>query len=150
MQTVSQLSSIINKSSGFPRTVFTGLDNSKTGGGFDRPNVVPGQNPNLSSGQTILQWFNTAAYTANALGTFGNAGRNTVIGPGIFRVDASLIRNFRMTSSKSLQFRLEAFNALNNPIWNDPSTTLSDPNYGKITSTRTPMREVQLGLKFIF
>jgi hypothetical protein len=146
-----QVSTIINKSSGFPRTVFTGLDNSNTGGGQDRPNIVPGQNPNLSSGQTIFQWFNTAAYVPNALGTFGNAGRDTIIGPGIFRVDASLIRNFRMMTSKSLQFRLEAFNVLNNPIWNDPNTTVTDvAHYGTITSTRTPMREVQLGLKFMF
>jgi Carboxypeptidase regulatory-like domain len=144
-----QLSTIINKSSGFPRTVFTGLDNSQTGGGQDRPNVVSGQDPN-SGPKTILQWFNKAAYVPNAVGTFGNAGRDTVIGPGIFRVDASIIRNFRMTSTKSVQFRLEAFNVLNNPIWSDPNATVTDPLYGQITSTRTPMREVQLGLKFIF
>jgi hypothetical protein len=144
-----QLSAIINKSSGFPRTVFTGTDNSNTGGGQDRPNVVAGQDPNAGP-QTVFQWFNAAAYVPNALGTFGTAGRDTVIGPGIFRVDASIIRNFRINNSKSVQFRLEAFNVLNNPIWSDPSTTLSDQNYNKITSTRTPMREVQLGLKFVF
>ena len=64
-------------------------------------------------------------------------------------MDASIIRNFRL-GSKTLQFRLEAFNALNKPIWNDPNTTLTSPNYGTITSTRKPMRELQLGLKFVF
>jgi hypothetical protein len=86
----------------------------------------------------------------NSPGTWGTVGRNTLIGPGIFNVDASIIRNFRITSGKSAQFRLEAFNVLNRPIWNDPSTTLSSSTYDTITSTRKAMREVQLGLKFIF
>ena len=144
-----QLSTIISKSSGFPRTVFTGTDRSNTGGGQDRPDVT-GQDPNLPGDQqTIARWFNTDAYVTQAAGTFGNAGRDTVIGPGVFRVDASIIRNFRLRS-KTLQFRLEAFNALNSPIWNDPNTNLSSPLYGTINSTRTPMREVQLGLKYVF
>jgi hypothetical protein len=144
-----QLSTIITKSSGFPRTVFTGTDRSNTGGGQDRPNVT-GQDPNLPGDQqTIARWFNTDAYVTQAAGTFGNAGRDTIIGPGVFRVDASLIRNFRF-GAKYLQFRLEAFNALNNPIWSDPNTTLSSPLYGTINNTRTPMREVQVGLKFVF
>jgi hypothetical protein len=145
-----QVSAIITDSSGFPRTVFSGPDNSNTGGGQDRPNSVSGQDPNLSSGRTILRWFNTSAYVQNAPGTWGNVGRDTVIGPGILNVDASIIRNFRMMREKSLQFRLEVFNALNRPIWNDPNTTLTSPNYGRITSTRKPMREVQLGMKFMF
>jgi len=144
-----QLSTIITDSSGFPRTVFTGTDRSNTGGGQDRPNVT-GQDPNLSGDQqTINRWFNTDAYVTQAAGAFGNAGRDTIIGPGVFRVDASIIRNFRF-GSKYAQFRFEAFNALNNPIWSDPNTTLSNPLYGTINNTRTPMREVQIGLKFVF
>ena len=73
-----------------------------------------------------------------------------VNGPGITNVDASIIRNFKLWSNKTLQFRLEAFNALNNPIWNDPNTTLTSPLYGTITTTRKPMRELQIGLKFVF
>jgi hypothetical protein len=145
-----QVSTIISKSSGFPRTAYVGTDRSNTGGGQDRPDVVAGQDPELTGDQqTIQKWFNTGAYTLNALGTWGNAGRNTFTGPGIFRVDASIIRNFRI-SNKTLQFRFEAFNALNNPIWNDPNTTLTSPLYGTINSTRVPMRELQLGLKFVF
>jgi hypothetical protein len=145
-----QISTILSKSSGFPRTVYSGTDRSNTGGGQDRPNVT-GQDPVLPDDQqTIARWFNTDAYTLNALGTFGNAGRNTFFGPGITNVDASIIRNFRL-NSKTLQFRLEAFNVLNNPIWNDPNTTISSGAlYGTINSTRKPMREVQLGVKFVF
>jgi hypothetical protein len=145
-----QVSTIISKSSGFPRTVYSGTDRSNTGGGQDRPDVT-GQDPTLPGDQqSIARWFNTDAYVFNALGTFGNAGRNTFTGPGIFNVDMSIIRNFRILQNKTIQFRFEAFNALNNPIWNDPNTTLSSPLYGTINSTRKPMRELQLGLKFVF
>jgi hypothetical protein len=83
------------------------------------------------------------------VGTWGNTGRNTVLGPGITNIDGSIIRNFQVRS-KTLQFRLEAFNLFNQPIWNDPNTTLSSPLYGTINSTRKPMRELQLGVKFVF
>ena len=145
-----QVSTIISKSSGFPRTAYTGTDRSNTGAGFDRPNATG--DPDLPGDQqTSARFFNTDAFALQPLGTFGNADRNTFTGPGIFRVDASIIRNFRFgQSSKSIQFRLEAFNVFNNPIWNDPDTTLTSATYGQITSTRTPMRELQLGFKFIF
>jgi len=144
-----QVSTIISQSSGFPRTAYTGTDTSNTGAGTDRPNIT-GQDPDLPSSQrTVQRWFNTDAFVIQPAGTWGNAGRNTFVGPGIFSVDASISRNFPIRS-KTLQFRLEAFNALNNPIWNDPNTTLTNPLYGSITSTRKPMRELQLGLKFVF
>jgi hypothetical protein len=144
-----QVSTIIAASSGFPRTAYVGTDRSNTGGGQDRPNVT-GQNPDLGDQASINRWFNTDAYSLQPLGSFGDAGRNTFVGPGITNVDASIIRNFRMGSSKTIQFRLEAFNVLNNPIWNDPNTTLTSPLYGTINSTRRPMREMQIGLKFVF
>ena len=145
-----QLSTIISKSSGFPRNVLVGTDRSNTGGGQDRPNAT-GEDPNLPGDQqSIARWFNTNAYVVQPLGTWGNVGRNTVIGPGILNVDASIIRNFRMMRTKTLQFRLEAFNVLNKPIWNDPNTTLTSSLYGTINSTRKPMRELQIGLKFVF
>jgi Carboxypeptidase regulatory-like domain len=144
-----QISTIINASSGFPRTAYVGIDRSNTGGGQDRPNLT-GQDPNLPSDQrTIQRWFNTDAFVIQPAGTWGDAPRNNFVGPGISTVDASIIRNFRI-SSKTLQFRLEGFNVLNKPIWNDPTTTLTNPLYGTITSTRKPMRELQLGLKFVF
>jgi hypothetical protein len=146
-----QLSTIVSVSSGFPRTAYVGTDRSNTAGGQDRPNVVAGQDPNLPADErSVARWFNTNAYTLNAFGTFGDAGRNTFYGPGITNVDASIIRNFRLLRTRTIQFRLEAFNALNNPIWNDPNTTLTSPLYGTINTTRKPMRELQLGLKFVF
>jgi hypothetical protein len=108
--------------------------------GQDRPNTT-GLDPNLPGDQqTAARWFNTDAFVLQSAGTFGNAGRNTFFGPGIFSVDASIIRNFRIMRTRTLQLRLEGFNVLNQPIWNDPNTQVTNPLYGSITSTRKPMQ----------
>ncbi len=62
----------------------------------------------------------------------------------------SILRNFSLGGSKNLQLRLEAFNTFNQPVWQDPNTSVSAAQYGQITSTRKPMRELQLGVKFGF
>jgi hypothetical protein len=145
-----QVSAIINKSSGFPRDPATGTDIPNTGSQTYRPNLVAGQDPN-DGAQTPQQWFNTAAFVTPAQFTYGNAGRNIVLGPGIFNIDMSLIRNIRLGGSKSLQFRLEAFNLLNKPVWGDPNLSMANPAlFGTINTTRTPMRELQIGAKFSF
>ena len=144
-----QISAIISISSGFPRNVTVGTDRSNTGGGQDRPDATGEPVELPSSERTVQRWFNTNAYVMQPAGTWGDVGRNTVTGPGITSVDASLIRNFRI-GQNSFQFRLEAFNALNQPVWGDPTTVLTNPTYGQITTTRRPMREIQIGLKFIF
>ena len=145
-----QISTIISLSGGFPRNITAGSDRSNTGAGYDRANLVAGQDPN-NGAQTINQWFNTSAFTLNAPGTYGDSPRNNVIGPGIFNFDSSIIRNFRLGGSKSLQFRLETFNTFNQPVWNDPVISMANATtFGTINSTRKPMREIQLGLKFVF
>jgi hypothetical protein len=145
-----QISAIINKSSGFPRDPAVGTDIPNTGSQTYRPNLVPGQDPN-DGAQTPQQWFNTAAFVAPAQFTYGNAGRNIVIGPGIFNTDMSLIRNVRFGGGRSLQVRLEAFNVFNNPVWGDPNLSMANPAlFGTINTTRTPMRELQIGAKFTF
>jgi hypothetical protein len=145
-----QVSTIISVAGGFPRNITAGSDRSNTGAGYDRANLVAGQDPN-DGAQNINQWFNTSAFTLNAPGTYGDSPRNNVIGPGIFNFDSSIIRNFRMGGSKSLQFRLEMFNTFNQPVWNDPTVSMANlTTFGTINSTRKPMREIQLGLKFVF
>ena len=145
-----QVSAIINKSSGFPRDPAVGTDIPNTGSQTYRPNLVAGQDPNAGA-NTPQQWFNTAAFVAPAQFTYGNAGRNIVTGPGIFNVDMSIIRNVRLGGARSLQFRLEAFNVFNNPVWGDPNMSMANPAlFGTINTTRTPMRELQIGAKFSF
>ena len=116
--------------------------------------------------RTINRWFNTDAFVVQPFGTFGNVGRNTIIGPGIIQWDASLLKSFRFAENKNLQFRLEAFNAANHPNWGNPSTgqpkeirlnadgttttVAANANFGRINGMRGSMRQLQFGLKLIF
>jgi len=61
------------------------------------------------------------------------------------------MRNVRLGEGRSLQFRLEAFNVFNSPVWGDPNLSMANPTlFGTISTTRTPMRELQIGAKFSF
>src|SRR6185369_2508808 len=103
---------IITVQSGRPFTValLSEIDNSGTGrsilgfGANDRPNLVG--NPEVSN-PTTTQWFNTAAFVFPAPGTFGNAGRNIIDGPGYQTVNLSLMKNTILSERLTLQFRAE-------------------------------------------
>jgi hypothetical protein len=142
-----QFTNILSLSSGFPRDPATGNDRASTGS-TNRPNAT-GQDPD-SGPKTINEWFNKAAFVEQAQFTYGNAVRNSITGPGIFNFDMSILRNFTLRGSQSIQFRLEAFNTFNQPVWQDPNTSVTSPQYGTINSTRKPMRELQIGFKYIF
>jgi hypothetical protein len=145
---------IVTLQTGRPFTValLSEIDNSGTGrsilgfGANDRPNLVG--NP-ASSSPTTLQWFNTAAFAFPAPGTFGNAGRNILEGPGFESVNASLVKNTHFSERVNLQFRAEAFNIFNHPNFNLPDNFLGSPTFGRITSARDP-RHIQFGLKLLF
>jgi hypothetical protein len=90
-----------------------------------------------------------------AAGVFGNAGRNSLRGPGLKVADLSLFKNVAM-GGRAIQFRLEAFNAFNTVNFGIPNFFIFNtggvlnPQAGQITSTSTPARQIQLGLKFLF
>jgi hypothetical protein len=83
-------------------------------------------------------WLNPAAFLPNALGTFGNLGRNALFGPGNFAFDASLSRRFAIREWVRLEARFEAFNAINHTNFNNPTTTLNSSNFGKILGAGDP------------
>ncbi len=117
------------------------------------PDVVPGVNPyNVPGGQNRNLWFNPAAYTIPAPYKYGNAAYDSLRGPNLFTADWSLSKRFAFTETKSLQFRWESFNIFNR-------TNLANPNgavdagagsAGVITGLSTPMRHMQVGLRFEF
>jgi hypothetical protein len=158
-----QLGSIFTISTGFPWTIGSGRDQSNTGAGNDRPNVIAGVNPNLDN-RDPQRWWNPAAFTLQPFGTFGTAGRNLMITPSLFVWDFSTIKNFTMPYSEQhvLQFRFEAFNFPNHPNWGNPdgnagqivrdaAGNITNPgNFGRITGTRGNMRQLQFALKYIF
>ena len=144
-----QLGSIVTWRSGFPINPTDGVNRANTNIGVDRPDAA-GVSQSLSN-PTTAQWFNTAAFTLQPLYSFGNVGRNTVIGPAGFYLDFSTHKSFRMPKEgHELQFRWEAFNVLNHPAWGLPNTTLTSPQFGQITSTNGNMRQMQFALKYVF
>jgi hypothetical protein len=110
--------------------------------------------PTLSSDRTRAQlinaWFNTAAFTPAALGTFGNSPRNLLTGPGLFNLDWSIAKSFRISERFSAQLRGDFFDLLNNPHFNAPgSNVASTSTFGKISGAADP-RIVQLSVKIRF
>ena len=80
---------------------------------------------------------------------FGNLSKNVISGPGFWNVDASVFRNFTIGERFKLQFRGEAFQALNTPQWNNPNTDITSSNFGLITGAGGA-RSMQLGAKLVF
>ena len=145
-----QVGAIITMQSGFPITVVNSADTSNTGALFDRPNAT-GITPQVS-GVTTENAFNTAAFSKALPGTYGNVGRNSLVGPNFYRYDFTTLKNFKMPYKEShvLQFRLEAFNLPNHPNWGNPDTNIQSANFGKIRGTRGDMRSLQLALRYTF
>ena len=98
--------------------------------------MVAGQSVDRPAGvDPVLQWFNTAAFARNALGTFGTLGKGTLRGPSMFSWDMGVFKKIPLGEKVSMQFRVELFNVFNHPMFNNPATTLTSGNYGKITQT---------------
>jgi len=100
-------------------------------------------------GRSIKQWFNTAAFSLPAVGTYGNAGRNTIIGPGSWLFNLVLSKNFPLKDSMGLEMRAEADNVFNHPNYSGIDTTVSSPTYGEVTSVAS-MRKMLLSLHYRF
>jgi len=144
-----QIGSIITWRSGFPVNPSAGTNRANTNIANDRPDAT-GQSEALDD-PTTNRWFNTNAFALQQIYHFGNAGRNTVIGPRGFTWDFSTHKDFRMPKEgQSLQFRAEVFNFLNHPVWGLPNASVTSTNYGRITSTTNSMRQVQFALKYVF
>lgn len=142
---------IVTLQSGFPFSILSGQDNSRSGDNIDYADLVG--NPYLSTSRPTAQllqgYFNTAAFTQNPLGTFGTAPRNMLRGPGYADVDFGLMKNFSIKERAALQFRAEFFNLFNRPNFGNPSGTLTSRAFGTITSAGSP-RIIQFALKFSF
>ncbi|HXJ04827.1 MAG TPA: carboxypeptidase regulatory-like domain-containing protein [Candidatus Acidoferrum sp.] len=158
------VAAIITAQSGFPFT--PQLSYNPSNNGDTRNPVRPFLNPNFT-GSVVLgkpeQWFNPAAFIAPpvASGFFGNAGRDTYIGPGLATWDFSVLKDTRIHERLSMQFRAELFNILNRANFNTPNLIVFTPptaanltglsgTAGAITSTSTTARQVQFGLKLLW
>ena len=172
--------SIATFAAGVPFTVENSANRSQnklSGASFaDRPNLAPGASTNPTSGVsrgctgvaagtplgTPTLYFDPCAFVPQPLGTFGNLGRNTLIGPGFAELDFSVVKSFAIREGMDLQFRTECFNLANHPNFQAPSTNyrrifdgtangqLVSTAVGALTATTTTSRQIQFGLKLVF
>jgi hypothetical protein len=146
--------------SGLAYTVGINTDRANTGQSGQRPDVVgPAVEP-----KTLGCWYFTATnpacrallpnqaetFALPAQYTWGNAGRGILRGDGLVQLDMSLIKNFKVTESKSFQFRAQVFNVTNTPTFGSPGGTWNLATGGQVTSTRNQPRLFEFGLKFNF
>jgi len=156
-----KLNGIATLMTGTPFTVFDSNDFSVQGSapeisGFfsNRPNLVPGQDPN-SGPHSPSAWLNRSAFQQIAqdpnspVQQFGTAGRNIAQGPGYANWDFSAFKNIHIAESKEFQFRAEFFNILNHTNFRLPDSDISSPTFNQILAAQPP-RLIQLAMKFLF
>jgi hypothetical protein len=146
-----EFSGITLMQTGTPMTPTLTYDNLGIGAGSARPDVAG----SISYPHTINQWFAPSSFVAPPVLSFGNSGRGVLRGPGRDNSNLALFKSFRMPLGSSypegarLQFRAEAFNALNHTQFHGVDTGFGGQNFGRVTSTYDP-RVWQLGLKLLF
>jgi hypothetical protein len=148
-----QISSVYQVQTGFPFTISVFGDTANSG-------TVLGENPIRANAtgqpvfgpgsQTAERWFNTAAFRTPPAFTFGNVGRNSVYGPGLQTLDFAAVRDFGLGEKARFQIRGEFFNALNHTNLGTPDRFVNTPQFGTITETTTPGREIQLSARLSF
>jgi hypothetical protein len=145
-----QVAGIFTAQTGAWSSVTTGGDTSLTAsqaaaGLQDRANVIDDWHGDGTRGN----WFKRAAFVNNAAGTFGNVGRNSVLQPGTWNIDAAVSRRVRVREGQSVEIRAEAFNVLNHANFGAATTNISSGNFGKILTSSAP-RILEFALKYVF
>jgi hypothetical protein len=165
-----QVAMIGQMRSGSPLTAFVRTNRSRSqwapslgpGLGFDRPSLAPGRTPEDAVTGDPERWFDPTAFVLPEAGTLGNLGRGALIGPDLKVVDLALVKRIPWTGlgpAGRVELRIEGFNIFNRVNFGVPSLTAfagtSDdepplPTFGRIRSTVTSARQVQLGARVIF
>ena len=167
-----QVNSILTLQAGNPITAWIGFDRANTLASNASEQQRPDLNPAFS-GEKICpctlpdslgggvqkspeRYFNPTIFSLPRQFTYGNAGRNTLIGPGLANVDVNLVKNTALTERLNLQFRAEGYNLFNRVNWLQPSTRMFETNgtysggAGRIVGTSTMSRQFQFALKLVF
>jgi hypothetical protein len=148
-----RVSTIFQVQSGFPLTISVFGDTANAG-------TAVGENPIRANytGQTVFgsgtrnatTWFNPNAFVAAPAYTFGNAGRNSVYGPGMETTDIGVVRTFSLTETLKFETRGEFFNTLNHTNLGTPDRFVNTAGFGSITEVSSPGREIQISARLAF
>jgi hypothetical protein len=140
-----QTNGLLFTQSGLYFSPVLGTSTTNTGTG-SRPNIVG----KVTYPKTLTNWFSASAFSSPAQYTYGNAGRNSLIGPGRTNVDMSIFKSFPVHEQMYFQFRFEAFNVFNHPQFGYPNPTVGTAQVGSITSVVGNPRNLQASLQFQF
>src|SRR5215472_9496435 len=150
-----QITGITTFTTGLPIALSERNDPSLAGSsGTDAPNFTPGKLLNDTNPRHGNPYFNTSLFSKEVLGQIGNSNRRFFHGPGLNNWDLALVKDTRLTESKSLQFRVETFNTWNHAQFQNPSGSINSSVFGVVTATQlfadANARVMQLGAKLIF
>jgi trimeric autotransporter adhesin len=137
--------------SGLPFTpIIVGNQQEVNGGtnGTLRPNLLPGQSVQLGN-PSIGEWFNTAAFVAPPSGQYGNARRNSIIGPPTHVIDMAFTKMVPMKEGRVLELRAQSTNIFNIPNYSSIDTSLTSPTFGRVTAVGA-MRQITMTARFRF
>ena len=119
--------------------------------GSQRPDLIGDPSTSGRVQDRLNNWFNPAAFKQPAADVPGTAPRTLSFrGPGMKMFDAALLKSFHTKEGQRFEFRLEAQNALNHPVFGDPNGSFGSTSFGQITGTKVGNRNVQLGFKYYF
>jgi hypothetical protein len=139
------LTSIVTAQDGPPGTLTMSSSTSNTGT-TQYPNRICNGNQSGSK-RTVQHWYDTSCFVAPPIYTFGNAGRNIMIAPGLVTWDLGAHKDFRVTEKFGLTFRAEFFNILNKANFAYPGSSIGSLTAGTITNVTTTGRQMQFALR---
>ncbi len=149
-----QVNGIATLQTNVPLQINNGGNNTQLGSPGQRPNNNgKSAKKDGSIDDRLTSYFDQSVFSQAGNFTFGNTSRTSpdLRGPGTRAFDGSLFKRFFFRETSNVEFRAEAFNLFNHPIWNSPGTTVTDPaNFGVITSKGGQRRQVQLALRIQF
>jgi trimeric autotransporter adhesin len=131
-----------------PRLIGNFADVNRGTNGTLRPDLVPGQSISISN-SSIEKWFNTTAFVAPPTGQYGDARRNSIIGPGTKVFDMAFTKVVPLRESRVLEFRAQATNVFNIPNYSAIDTSVTSPTFGRVTSV-SAMRQITITARFRF
>jgi len=151
------IGTLIRYRSGYPFSAFSGVDTGLQVQGWapEFPDLRPGASPNPILG-TVAHWFDPAAFVLPPTGYIGTLPRNSITGPDLETVDLIGGKTLRLGGSRQVQLRFECFNLLNRANFGTPQQNVFSADgsvredAGRITTTSTSARQIQLGAKFVW
>ena len=142
-----RVSGIINARSGSWMSVTTNQDIAGTGISGQRVNLV---SDDVYGDKTLTSYLNRAAFALPAPGTLGDLEANSITGPGFWAVDLGMSKLVSLTERQRVEFRVEAFNLLNNFNWGNPTTNFDSAQFGRINTNAGTQRIMQFAVKYEF